>query len=83
MKIKVHLLQAYLDKHKLSVSDLAKEMEISVTELEKLLNGEAVDQKTARRFIYYFGAKKAQRFVDWEAIGKKNPFADGEDCLDD
>lgn len=83
MKIKTKLLLAYLDERKLSVSDLANEMKIDVTELERLLNGEAADKKIARRFIYHFGASKARRFVDWEAIGKKDPFADKEDSSDE
>lgn len=85
MKIKTKLLLAYLEQRKMSVSDLAKEMEISVTELEVLLNGEAVGEKTAQQFIYYLGANEAQKFIDWEAIGKKNPLAGeyAEDSDDD
>lgn len=75
MKIKTQLLREYLGKKKLSVEELADDMETSVAELEKLLNGEAVDVKAATLFIFYFGADEAQKFIDWEAIGKKNPLA--------
>ena len=47
-----------------------------VGEVEKLLDGKAVNEETARRFIYYFGADNAAEYIDWAAIGKQNPFAD-------
>ena len=45
-------------------------------EVEKLLCGTAVNEETARRFIYYFGADNAAEYIDWAAIGKQNPLAD-------
>ena len=75
MKIKTELLREYLQKEKLTVEQLAEKMKIATVELEKLLNGEAVDVEPARLFINYFGANKAQHLIDWEAIGKKNPLA--------
>ncbi|MBS5023012.1 MAG: hypothetical protein KH054_07620 [Firmicutes bacterium] len=51
-------------------------MGINAAEVEKLLNGETVDENTARRFIYYFGADNAAKFIDWAAIGKENPLAE-------
>lgn len=77
MKIKKELLQAFLDKHKITAVILARDMGVTVPEIETLLNGDAVDEKTARQFIYYFGADEAARLIDWAAIGKDNPF-DGE-----
>ncbi len=76
MKIKKELLQAFLNKYGLSATILAKEMGVTVEEVKKLLNGEAVKEDTARRFIYYFGADEAVKMIDWSAIGKENPLAD-------
>lgn len=59
----------------MTVTDFARLIDVDVTEIEKLLNGEAVDEPTARKFIYFFGADKAQHFIDWVAIGKINPLA--------
>ena len=90
MKIKTELLQAFMQKNELSaailaremgvavaeVEKLAREMGVAVAEVEKLLGGTAVNEETARRFIYYFGADNAAEYIDWAAIGKQNPFAD-------
>ncbi|MCL2540821.1 MAG: hypothetical protein FWE53_05395 [Firmicutes bacterium] len=78
MKIKPELLQAYLAKEKLTISELAEEMGVNVAEVEKLLAGEAVCEKTAYQFVYYLGADEAQKFIDWQALDKKNPLADEE-----
>ena len=51
-------------------------MGVTVGEVEKLLCGTAVNEETARRFIYYFGADNAAEYIDWAAIGKQNPLAD-------
>lgn len=76
MKIKKELLQAFLDKYGITAAILAREMGVTVAEVEKLLSGTAVNEETARRFIYYFGADEAVKMVDWAAIGKQNPFTD-------
>ena len=76
MKIKTELLQAFMQKYELSAAILAREMGVTVTEVETLLSGEAVNETTARRFIYYFGADEAVKMIDWAAIGKQNPLAD-------
>ena len=76
MKIKKELLQAFMQKYELSAAILAREMGVTVAEVEKLLNGETVNEETARRFIYYFGADEAVKMIDWAAIGKENPFTD-------
>lgn len=76
MKIKTELLQAFLDKHGITAAILAREMGVTVAEVEKLLIGGAVNEETARRFIYYFGADEAVKMIDWAAIGKVNPLAD-------
>lgn len=76
MKVKTELLQAFMQKNELSAAILAREMGVAVAEVEKLLSGTAVGEKTARRFIYYFGADEAVKMIDWAAIGKQNPFTD-------
>ena len=76
MKVKTELLQAFMQKYELSAAILAREMGVAVAEVEKLLDGTAVGEETARRFIYYFGADEAVKMIDWAAIGKQNPFAD-------
>lgn len=75
MKVKKELLQNYLDEHELTAAMLARNMCVNAEEVEKLLNGETVNEETARRFIYYFGADNAAKFIDWAAIGKENPLA--------
>lgn len=76
VKIKKELLQAFLDKYGITAAILAREMGVTVAEVEKLLSGETVNEETARRFIYYFGADEAVKMIDWAAIGKQNPFTD-------
>lgn len=76
MKVKTELLQAFLDKYGITAAILAREMGITVGEVEKLFDGMAVGEETARRFIYYFGADEAVKMIDWAAIGKQNPFTD-------
>lgn len=76
MKVKTELLQTFLDKYGITAAILAREMGVAVAEVEKLLGGTAVDEETARRFIYYFGADEAVKMIDWAAIGKENPLAD-------
>lgn len=76
MKVKTELLQAFMQKYELSAAILAREMGVAVAEVEKLLSGTAVNEETARRFIYYFGADEAVKMIDWAAIGKQNPFTD-------
>lgn len=76
MIIKKELLQHYLSEQKMTAAILARNMGVTAAEIEQLLNGLAVGEETARRFIYYFGADYAAKFIDWAAIGKQNPLAD-------
>ena len=75
MIIKPNLLRDYLQEKQLSAEFFADELDIAMFEVEKLLNGEVVGIKTANLFIHHFGADKAQHFIDWETLGKKNPLA--------
>jgi hypothetical protein len=85
MKVKRELLLQVLGENAMTIKDLARALDVRTSEIERLLDGEAVGEATAREFIYYFGADEAGRLIDWEAVGKKNPLdrngehgADGE-----
>lgn len=73
MKVKKELLRELLNEYVMSGAEFAREMGVDAEEVEKMLNGEAVGVKTAKKLIAYLGADEAGRLVDWEAIGKKNP----------
>lgn len=76
MKVKKEQLQNYLDKRGISAAVLARELGVDEKEVETLLRGEAVNEATARCFIYYFGADEAVKMIDWAAIGKQNPLTE-------
>ncbi len=73
MKIKKELLQAFLDKYGITAAILARDMHIDEQEIKTLLEGSAVNEATARKFIYYFGANEAVKMIDWAAMGKEIP----------
>ena len=73
MKVKKEQLQNYLDKRGISAAVLARELGVDEKEVETLLRGEAVNEATARCFIYYFGADEAVKMIDWAALGKQIP----------
>ncbi len=52
---------------------LAREIGTSEREIQTLLSGGAVNEATARKFIYYFGADEAIKMIDWAAMGKQIP----------
>ena len=85
MKVIKEKLLSYLERKGLTAECFARAIGVGVSEIEKLLNGEAVDEPTARKFIYYLGADEAQHFIDWVAINKINPLAceGGEKRSDD
>lgn len=76
MKVRKERLQNYLDERRITAAELARDMGVNEQEIETLLRGEAVNEATARRFIYYFGADEAVKMIDWAAIGKQNPLTD-------
>lgn len=76
MKIKKQVLQTYLDKLKMSAATFAQEIGVQAAEVEKMLNNIAVEERTARLLIDYFGAEEARHFIDWAAMNKKDPFSD-------
>lgn len=73
MIVKKELLQAFLDKYGITAAILAREMHVDESEIQTLLNGGAVNEATARKFIYYFGADEAVKMIDWAALGKQIP----------
>lgn len=76
MKVKKELLQNYLEKRGISAAMFARELGVDEKEVETLLRGEAVNEATARRFIYHLGADEAVKMIDWAAIGKQNPLTE-------
>lgn len=76
MIVKKEKLQSYLDERKLTKEEFARRLGVTVAEVDKMLSGEPVGYDTAKRFIYYLKAHRAQHLVDWEAIGVKNPLAE-------
>jgi transcriptional regulator with XRE-family HTH domain len=75
MKVKKEKLARLLDENGMTAAEFAREIGADASEVKKLLNGEAVCQRTAERFINYLGAGLAQGIIDWKALGKKNPLA--------
>ena len=73
MKIRKELLQVFLDKYGITAAMLAREMHVDEKEITMLLEGGAVNEETARKFIYYFGADEAVKMIDWAAMGKQIP----------
>ena len=73
MIIRKKLLQAFLDKYGITAATFARELGVDEKEVETLLLGEAVNEATARRFIYYLGADEAVKMIDWAAMGKQVP----------
>ncbi len=73
MIVKKELLQAFLDKYGITAGMLAREIGTSEREIQTLLDGGAVNEATARKFIYYFGADEAVKLIDWAAMGKEIP----------
>ena len=73
MIIRKELLQAFLDKYGITAAMLAREIGIDEREIQTLLDGGAVNEQTARKFIYYFGADEAVKLIDWAALGKEIP----------
>lgn len=60
--------------------EFADSIDVTLEEAEKLLNGESVQYETARKFIYWMTGVIAHNYIDWEAMGIKDPLInDGED----
>ena len=81
MIVKAQKLQALLDRRELTRKDFADKLGVDVTEVDKMLEGEAVGYDTARKFVYYLKANRAQHLIDWDKLGVENPLA--KDYADD
>lgn len=81
MIVKAQKLQALLDKRGLTRKDFADKLGVDVTEVDKMLGGERIGYDTARKFVYYLKADRAQHLIDWDKLGVENPLA--KDCEDD
>jgi len=81
MKIREKVLLQIMDEDALSCESLADGLDLHISVVEKMLNGEAVKDDVALKLMSYFGAEDAQRLVDWEAEDEEND--DDDDCDDD
>jgi len=75
MKVKVKLLQNFLDRAAMTAADLAREIGLIAPEIETLLRGEAVGRTTAAAVVDYFGVDYSTYLIDWDAMGRPDPLA--------
>lgn len=73
MLVKKEKLAHFLEVKNLSKEKFATILDVEVSEVEKMLNGEPVGLYTSRRFIRFFKAEVAQHYIDWETMNIKNP----------
>lgn len=73
MIIKGKKLKKLLQSRKLTPQAFADKLGVDVAEVDKMLAGIAVGYETARKFVYFLTANCAQYYIDWQAMGKKNP----------
>lgn len=73
MIVKGKRLSKLLQERKMTRQAFADKLGVEVTEVDKMLSGEAVGYETARKFVYFLTANCAQYYIDWQAMGKKNP----------
>lgn len=73
MLVKKEKLAHFLEVKNLSKEKFAAILDVEVSEVEKMLNGETVGLYTSRRFIRFFKAEVAQHYIDWETMNIKNP----------
>lgn len=75
MIIKGQKLQALLDKRGMTHEDFAIKLGVDESEVAKMFKGEEISYETARKFVYYFKAGRAQHLIDWNKLGIKNSLA--------
>lgn len=73
MIVKKEKLRAYLDKQQMTKSEFARELDVDIEEVDKMLNGERLGYETSKKFIYYMKATRAQKLINWKETGVKNP----------
>ena len=76
MLVKKEKLAHFLEVKNLTKEKFAAILDVEVSEVEKMLNGEPVGLYTSRRFIHFFKAEVAQHYIDWETMNIKNPLED-------
>jgi len=63
MKIKTKVLEGYLRHTQMTKTEFAQALGVNIYEVNKMLDGKRLSEETLRKFIRYFSADKAQRFV--------------------
>lgn len=82
MIVKADKLQALLEKRGITRKDFADKLGVDVSEVDKMLRGENLEYETARRFVYFFKANRAQHLIDWDKLGIENPLEQDYDDYD-
>lgn len=84
MIVKAQKLQAFLDKCGFTRKDFADKLGVDVIEVDKMLGGERIGYDTARKFVCFLKADRAQYLIDWDKLSIENPLAQGcdDDCGD-
>ena len=78
MILKTEKILSFLKAKNLSPEQFAELLGLEISEVEKMLNGEPVGIDTARSFIIFFKAEIAAGYLDWDAMGIKNPYDKGK-----
>lgn len=79
MIVKQDKLKHFLEAKNISKSDFARKLDVEESEVDKMLSGTPVGIYTARKFIRFFKAEIAQRYIDWETMNIKNPLEEDEE----
>lgn len=59
---------------------LCGQARLDIIEVDKMLDGERIGYDTARKFVYFLKADRAQYLIDWDKLSIGNPLA--RDCDD-
>lgn len=62
-------LRAILNKRHWSEERLAEDLDVSIDEVKKMLEGKKIGVDTARRFINFFKIDMALELIDFEKTG--------------
>lgn len=80
MIVKAEKLAQFLAAKDMSNSAFAKKLGVEESEVDKMLSGENVGLDTSRKFIRFFKAEIAQRYIDWETMQIRNPLQEDEEA---
>lgn len=67
-------LKAYLKQQGWTPKRFAEELDVEVSEVNKMLNGEYIDVDSARRFIMFFKVPLVLEYIDFAKTGVESPF---------